>query len=100
MSTYNVESITEIFPNPNVLKVTDNPTWKTIKEVEKHIITNLASIRYEIGGGNHGFLELIVAAAKHLNIIGHTFIPYPNPGALPQFTHNTTQHQIIQGNAT
>ena len=34
MSTDNVESITESYPNPNVLKVSDESTWKNIKVVE------------------------------------------------------------------
>ena len=95
MSAYSVENITESFTTPNITKVSGEPTYKTIKDVEKKIITNAASIPSELGGGGHGFLGLVLNPHKYITVTGHVFQPFQNPGALPNFPPNATQHQII-----
>ena len=46
-----VESVIESFPDLIITRVEGEPTFKTIKEVEKCIITNASSIESELGGG-------------------------------------------------
>lgn len=92
--------MTESFPHPIINKVDDEPSYKTINEVEKKLITNAASIPSELGGGNHGYLGLVLKPSKYHAITGHQFLPHANPGALPVFPPNPTQPQIAQANAT
>lgn len=95
-----VESIIESFPTSSIPSVEGEPTYKSIKEVEKCIITNASSIESELGGGQHGLLGLVISPERYLTITGHEFIPHENPGALPTFPPNPTQPQIAQANAT
>ena len=95
-----VESIIESFPTSNIPSVEGEPTYKSIKEVEKYIITNASSIESELGGGQHGLLGLVIPPARCSTVTGHTFVPHANPGALPTFPQNPTQPQITQANAT
>ena len=45
-----------------------------------------------LGGGNHGFLGLILTPEKYQLVTSHAFEPHANPGALPTLPPNTTQH--------
>ena len=62
-------------------------------------ITNVTSIRSELGGGKHGCLGLLLKDAKH-KAITFDFIPHSNPGPFPTFASLQTQPQIMQINAT
>ena len=80
-----VEAIIESFPTSSIPCIEGEPTYKSIKEVEKIIITNASSIESELGGGNHGLLGLVIPAARYNTITGTNFVPHANPGALPTF---------------
>ena len=45
-----------------------------------------------------GVLGLILIPAKNLIVTGHAFEHHVNPGALPVFSSNATQHQISNTN--
>ena len=98
MSTFSVESITESFTTPSIPRVSGEPTRKTIKDVEKKVITNAAHTPCELGGGGYGFLGVVLIV--HITIAGYVFQPFQNPGAPPILLPNATQHQILQRNAT
>lgn len=100
MNNTSVEQITESFTTPSILRVSGKPTYKTIKDVEKKIITNAACVPCKLGGGGHCYLGLVLNPNKYITITGYVFQPFQNPGTLPQFSPNATQHQIIQGNAS
>ena len=57
---------------------------------------NAASIPTELGGGNHGFLGLVVTPQKYTTLTGHIFTPHMNPGTFPTFPQNPTQPIIAQ----
>ena len=99
-TTYTVDAITESFPNPSTPKIEGQPTFKTIKEVEKLLDTNAALVQSELGGGDHGYLGLTKSSEKHNTVTGHDFNAHANPGALPTFPVNATQRQIDQANAS
>jgi len=61
---------------------------------------NTASIPTELGGGNHGFLGLVLTPQKYTTITGQIFILYVNPGTFPTFPQNPTQPIIAQISAT
>ena len=99
MST-TVESVTESFPNSSIDEIIGEPTYATIKKVERALIENASSIQSELGGGQHGYLGLVLRPAKYLTITGNAFAPHNNPGVVPIFPPNATQFQIAQANAT
>ena len=98
MSSYTVEGITESFPNPSIPIIEGEPTYETIKKNEKLLIENASSIQTTLGGGQHGYLGLILKPAKYLTVTGQAFNPHPNPGALPVIPPGATQHQILSAN--
>ena len=61
---------------------------------------NAASIPIELGGGNHGFLGLIVMLQKYTRLIGYIFTLHVNPGTFSIFFQNPTQLIIAQIVAT
>jgi len=94
------QSIIDLFPHPTIEKSTEEPNYYSIKPVEKKLMRNVASIPTELGGGNHGFLGLVVTPQKHINITGNVFTPHLNPGTFPTFPQNPTQPIIAQISAT
>ena len=90
MGEASVESVIESFPDSIITRVEGEPTFKTIKEVEKCIITNASSIESKLGGGQHGLLGLVISPTRYNTITGHDFILHVNPGALPIFPPNPT----------
>ena len=99
MSSYTVENIIESFPNSSIPIIEGEPTYDKIKQIKKLLIENASSIQTTLGGGNYGYLGLILKLAKYQTVTGHQFQPHPNPGALPVIPHGTTQHQILSANA-
>ena len=91
-----VEAIIESFPTSSIPHIEGELTYKSIKEVEKIIITNASSIESELGGGNHGLLGLVIPAARYNTITGTNFVPHANPGALPTFPVNSIAPQITE----
>jgi len=94
MSLPSVEDIIASFPHPNVPKIDGEPTYKTIKEIEKILIINASSFQSELGGGAHGYLGLVVKSARYQTITGNAFNAHNNPGALPIFPASSTAPQI------
>ena len=84
------ESILDQFPHSSISKSTEEPNYYSIKEVEKKLMRNAASIPTELGGGNHSFLGLVLSLQKYTTITGHVFTPYLNPETFLQFPQNPT----------
>ena len=99
MSTATIDNITDSFPNSTIPIIEGEPRYETIKRAEKLLIENASSMHSTLGGGNHGFLGLILTPEKCFIVAGYTFEPYVNPGALPVIPPNATQHQILNTNA-
>ena len=100
MSSVSVEAMLESFPNNPVNKMEGEPTYQALRLLESELIQNASSIMTELGGGNHGYLGLVLSPEKCNQITGHDFEPHPNPGPIPIFPDNPTQPQIAQINAT
>ena len=99
MSSYTVENIIDSFPNSSIPIIEGEPACETLKRNEKLLIENASSIQSTLGGGNHGYLGLILKPAKYQTVTGQQFNPHPNPGALPVIPAGATQHQILSANA-
>ena len=73
------------FPNNKIKKLDEEECYNLMKEVEKIITTNTASIRSEVGRGEHGDLGLIMSTTKHTSTTGTDFTPCTNLGSYPTF---------------
>ena len=100
MSSVTVEAMLESFPNNPVTKIDGEPTYQILRLLETELVQNTSSLIIELGGGNHGYLGLVLSAEKYILLIGHVFIPHPNPGPIQTFSANCTQPQIAQVSAT
>lgn len=96
----NVDAIIEGFPYSTIEQIKGEPSHHSIKEVERKLIKNASSIPSELGGGQHGYLGLVLAAEKCNLATGSTFSPHPNPGSIPTFPDHPTQPQIAQISST
>ena len=93
--TGSVDYITECFPNQCIARMQGEPLHKSIKKIKKLIIENAASMHSNLGGGNLGYLGLVVSPAKYLIISGGTtFNEHPNALILPIIPAGSTQPQI------
>ena len=91
-----IEAIMDLFPYSIIVKVEDEPNYYLIKEVEKKLMHNAASIPAELGGGNHSFLGLVLTPQKYTTITEQIFTPHINPGTFPQFLQNPIQPIITE----
>ena len=64
-TSYTIDSVTESFPNPSIPKVEGEPTYQSIKNVEKLLVENAASVPSELGGGQYGYLGLCLSNTKY-----------------------------------
>ena len=76
MTTQTVDSMIASFPNTKISSSDEEPTCNLSKIGEKEMIENITSIRSELGGGQHGYLGLMLSTAKHNEITGFYFTPH------------------------
>jgi len=89
-----IDSVIEGFPDSTIEKHAGEPNYHVIKDVERKLIKNASLYPSELGGGNHGYLGLILTPEKYALVTGHDFTPHLNPGSLPTFPNNPIQPQI------
>eukprot|EP00957_Ditylum_brightwellii_P038710 2925852-Ditylum_brightwellii.AAC.1 len=78
-----VEEIINDFPNPNVRRITGEPTYDMIHTVHKILQENAASVHSNKCGGVHGHLALVLTLRNYQQVTGHVFAApahlVPNP---------------------
>ena len=72
-SVPSVEDITNAFPTP-ITKITGEPNYESLKNLKDQLKANAASIPTTLGGGNHGYLSLILSSAAYTTIAANQFI--------------------------
>ena len=93
--TGSVDHILESFPNQHIARTQGEPSYGSIKQIEKLIIEHSAPIHSDLGGGNLGYLRLVASFVKFLIMPGEIgFIAYPHPPTLPQIPDGAIQPQI------
>ena len=75
-------NITEYMPHPVLTKLTTTPTFSDIHCIRKELYANAASIATPLGGGNHGYLGMLMEAATYGALNGAQAFNAPtHPGA-------------------
>ena len=78
--------------------VTGEPTYETLKNLCHLLQANTASVACTLGGGQHGYLGLVLYNAAYAMISAMTFIPPNFPGqhpTIPQGSSTAVTTNII-----
>ena len=70
------------FEYKELTKIHGEPTYETIKEIEKEIKANAKSVRSSLGGGNFGHLGLVLSPDQYALISPTPFVRPDHPGTL------------------
>ena len=71
---------------PVSTKIEGEPSHATLTTLQRELQANASSVDSDLGGGNHGYLGLVLSAPAYANVTGTTpFIAptYPNPLVIP-----------------
>ena len=88
-SVPSVEDISNAFPTP-ITTITDEPNYESLKTLKEQLKANAASIPTTLGGGNHGYLGLILSPAAYTTITATQFVEPVYPGQHPNVPPGTS----------
>ena len=88
-SVPSVEDFTNAFPT-QVTTIVGEPTYATLKTLKDQLKANAASVPTTLGGGNHGFLGLILSPATYATISLTVFNEPTYPGQHPNIPGGTS----------
>ena len=77
-----------------VNKIIGRPDYNSLNTLRTTLKQNAASITTTEGGGQHGYLALLVSPQVYATISATAFAPPQNPGPYPTIGANDTQAQI------
>ena len=83
MSTSSINYKDSYFEHPVLTAIRGEPTYETLHHLKKELKANARSVQTTLGGGNHGYLGMILTPAEYLRIAStDPFTRPPNPGVL------------------
>ena len=85
MTTSPTSYITAYFQYPNLTPIRGEPTNKALKRLKDELKANASSIECDFGGGDHGYLGLVLTDTEYATISVTPFIcpVFPAPLAIP-----------------
>ena len=87
------------FPHPTLTPIVGKPDTASLNLLKKEIYANAMSKPSLLGGGNHGFLALVMSPAGYASLIGtQPFIDPLHPGVQAQHPHAATGPQMTEAN--
>lgn len=90
----------EFFEYTDLTPVIGQPNFESLNKLKNELKSNAQSVPCVLGGGNHGFLGLVLSQAEYQAIVpGANFVPEPHPGNLviPAGTSNV-QARVLESN--
>ena len=82
-STSSVNNKYSYFEHPVLTKIRGEPTYETLHLLKNELKANASSVPTTLGGGNHGYLGMILTPAEYHHIPpSDPFTRPPNPGVL------------------
>ena len=63
-----VDYVSTYFKYPIATKITGEPSFKTLKQLKRELKANASSVDTNLGGGNHGYLGLVLSDAEYLTV--------------------------------
>ena len=88
-SVPSVEDITNAFPTP-ITSITGESNYESLETLNDKLKANVASIPTTLGGGNHGYLGLILLPAAYATITATQFVEPIYPGQHPNVPAGTS----------
>ena len=89
--TTNIDYAATYFKYPTPTPINGEPTNKALKRLKNELRANASSVDTDLGGGDHGYLGLVLSDAEYANIN-----PTPTPFVAPVFPATLT----VPANAT
>ena len=84
------ESLIESFPNPDVPKIEGRPTYESIANLKTLLSANAASVQSGRGGGNNGYLGIVLSDAVYTTVSATPWVNPPYPGPTPTIPQGAT----------
>ena len=82
-STSSVNYKESYFDHPVLTSICGEPTYETLHHLKNELKANVSSVPTTLGGGNHGYLGMILTSSEYLRIkLTDPFTWPPNPGVL------------------
>ena len=88
------------FPHKTLPRIDGEPTYASIRLLQKKLAANAATIKTTLGGGAHGYLALCLTPAAYATHSLTAFVPPINPGNAPIFPIRATSAAIAGIKAT
>jgi hypothetical protein len=83
MTTSRIDYASRYFPYKTPTPTQGEPTYKTLKRLKNELRANASLVDTDLGGGDHGFLGLVLTDAEYLRVAPTTpFIVPDFPGTL------------------
>ena len=92
MATGNVDYATSYFKYKTPTPIQGAPTNKTLKRLKQELRANASSVESDLGGGDHGFLGLVLTDVEYTTVSNTAFTAptYPTALAIPTGTDQVT----------
>lgn len=86
------------FPYAQLPKIIGPPTYESLKDTRDLLKINAASVPTTRGGGQHGYLALVLPGATYNTLVGaaNAFVPPTNPGETPTIPRNAVGSAIAE----
>ena len=83
MTTTRIDYASTYFPYPIPTPIQGEPTYKSIKRLKNELRANASSVDTDLGGGDHGYLGLILNEVEYTRVAPQTpFLAPDFPGEL------------------
>ena len=89
-----VDYIAAYFPYKTITKISEWPTYDTLKTLKKMIKAYASSVISDLGGGQHGHLGLVVPDVEYNRITDYTYTKPTHLGEL-KIKETTPLHKAI-----
>ena len=88
MTTGTVDYASSYFKYKTPTPIIGTPTNKTLKRLKQELRANAASVESDLGGGDHGYLGLILTDVEYALVSDDAFVApnYPDPLTIPAGT--------------
>ena len=77
------DSILAVFPHSNLTKICGDPTWPQLRQIQKELHANSASVPSNLGDGRYGLLKLTMTDTAYAIVSTTAVIAPTNPGPQP-----------------
>ena len=90
-----VDYLASFFKYKTPTPIQGTPTYKSLKRLKAELRANASSVECDLGGGNHGYLGLVLSDPEYAVISNTPFVApaYPQPLTIP---NNATQVQAFE----